>query len=112
MSDQRSLNGLPMDGRTIDLHRFAELGRQGVLALFADSTSSWHWSDRATSCRYMESMANWPSTAGWPQPSAGATHRCELMATNGDLLRFDEVAGRVPAGRFLIELMVSVVLEI
>ena len=30
----------PVDGRTIDLHRFAELGRQGVLALFGDSTNA------------------------------------------------------------------------
>lgn len=33
-------------------------------------------SDRVTSCRYMESTASWPSTAGWPQPSEGAEHRC------------------------------------
>ncbi len=30
----------PVDGRTIDLHRFAELGRRGVLALFGDSTNA------------------------------------------------------------------------
>ncbi|MSO46367.1 MAG: ribonuclease J [Acidobacteria bacterium] len=29
----------PIDGEHFDLHRFAELGRQGVLALFADSTN-------------------------------------------------------------------------
>ena len=29
----------PLDGEHFDLHRFAELGRQGVLALFADSTN-------------------------------------------------------------------------
>ena len=29
----------PIDGQYFDLHRFAELGRQGVLALFADSTN-------------------------------------------------------------------------
>jgi ribonuclease J len=29
----------PIDGEYFDLHRFAELGRQGVLALFADSTN-------------------------------------------------------------------------
>jgi ribonuclease J len=29
----------PLDGEYFDLHRFAELGRQGVLALFADSTN-------------------------------------------------------------------------
>ena len=29
----------PLDGQYFDLHRFAELGRQGVLALFADSTT-------------------------------------------------------------------------
>ncbi len=29
----------PLDGQYFDLHRFAELGRQGVLALFADSTN-------------------------------------------------------------------------
>jgi len=29
----------PIDGRHFDLHRFAELGAQGVLALFADSTN-------------------------------------------------------------------------
>src|SRR5918997_1508249 len=29
----------PLDGQHFDLHRFAELGRQGVLALFADSTN-------------------------------------------------------------------------
>jgi ribonuclease J len=29
----------PIDGQHFDLHRFAELGRQGVLALFADSTN-------------------------------------------------------------------------
>ena len=29
----------PLDGESTDLHRFAELGAQGVLALFADSTN-------------------------------------------------------------------------
>ncbi len=29
----------PIDGQHFDLHRFAELGRQGVLALFSDSTN-------------------------------------------------------------------------
>ncbi len=29
----------PLDGQPFDLHRFAELGSQGVLALFADSTN-------------------------------------------------------------------------
>jgi len=29
----------PLDGRPFDLHRFAELGREGVLALFSDSTN-------------------------------------------------------------------------
>ena len=29
----------PLDGEKFDLHRFAELGQQGVLALFADSTN-------------------------------------------------------------------------
>src|SRR5512134_552836 len=29
----------PLDGEYFDLHRFAELGRQGVLALFGDSTN-------------------------------------------------------------------------
>ena len=29
----------PVDGQTIDLHRFAELGRKGVLAMFGDSTN-------------------------------------------------------------------------
>jgi ribonuclease J len=29
----------PIDGQSFDLHRFAELGTQGVLALFADSTN-------------------------------------------------------------------------
>jgi ribonuclease J len=29
----------PLDGEHFDLHRFAELGRRGVLALFADSTN-------------------------------------------------------------------------
>jgi ribonuclease J len=29
----------PIDGQYFDLHRFAELGQQGVLALFADSTN-------------------------------------------------------------------------
>jgi ribonuclease J len=29
----------PIDGRHFDFHRFAELGQQGVLALFADSTN-------------------------------------------------------------------------
>jgi len=29
----------PIDGRHFDLHRFAEIGRRGVLALFADSTN-------------------------------------------------------------------------
>jgi ribonuclease J len=29
----------PIDGQTTDLHRFAELGREGVLALLADSTN-------------------------------------------------------------------------
>jgi len=29
----------PLDGQYFDLHRFAELGRQGVLALFTDSTN-------------------------------------------------------------------------
>ncbi len=29
----------PIDGRHFDVHRFAELGREGVLALFADSTN-------------------------------------------------------------------------
>jgi ribonuclease J len=29
----------PLDGQYFDLHRFAELGKQGVLALFADSTN-------------------------------------------------------------------------
>ena len=29
----------PIDGQTFDLHRFAELGAKGVLALFADSTN-------------------------------------------------------------------------
>ena len=29
----------PIDGEHFDLHRFAELGRRGVLALFADSTN-------------------------------------------------------------------------
>ena len=29
----------PIDGQYFDLHRFAELGKQGVLALFADSTN-------------------------------------------------------------------------
>ena len=29
----------PIDGQHFDLHRFAELGRRGVLALFADSTN-------------------------------------------------------------------------
>src|SRR5687767_14263632 len=29
----------PIDGQHFDLHRFAELGRQGVLALFGDSTN-------------------------------------------------------------------------
>ena len=29
----------PLEGEHFDLHRFAELGRQGVLALFADSTN-------------------------------------------------------------------------
>ena len=29
----------PIDGQHFDLHRFAELGQQGVLALFADSTN-------------------------------------------------------------------------
>src|SRR2546422_157068 len=29
----------PIDGEHFDLHRFAELGAQGVLALFADSTN-------------------------------------------------------------------------
>jgi ribonuclease J len=29
----------PLDGEHFDLHRFAELGREGVLALFADSTN-------------------------------------------------------------------------
>jgi ribonuclease J len=35
----------PLDGEHFDLHRFAELGAQGVLALFADSTNI----DRAAS---------------------------------------------------------------
>jgi ribonuclease J len=30
----------PLDGETFDYHRFAELGKQGVLALFADSTNA------------------------------------------------------------------------
>jgi ribonuclease J len=30
----------PLDGETFDLHRFAELGGQGVLALFSDSTNA------------------------------------------------------------------------
>lgn len=30
----------PLDGRPTDIHRLAELGRQGVLALFADSTNA------------------------------------------------------------------------
>ena len=30
----------PLDGEHFDLHRFAELGAQGVLALFADSTNA------------------------------------------------------------------------
>ena len=30
----------PLDGRLFDLHRFAELGSQGVLALFSDSTNA------------------------------------------------------------------------
>ncbi|MDF2521667.1 MAG: putative hydrolase of the metallo-beta-lactamase superfamily [Clostridia bacterium] len=30
----------PIDGERIDLHRFAELGKQGVLALMADSTNA------------------------------------------------------------------------
>ena len=29
----------PLDGQTLDVHRFAELGRAGVLALFGDSTN-------------------------------------------------------------------------
>src|ERR1700752_372290 len=29
----------PIDGQHFDVHRFAELGSQGVLALFADSTN-------------------------------------------------------------------------
>ena len=29
----------PLDGKTLDIHRFAELGRTGVLALFGDSTN-------------------------------------------------------------------------
>jgi ribonuclease J len=29
----------PLDGQYFDMHRFAELGKQGVLALFADSTN-------------------------------------------------------------------------
>ena len=29
----------PIDGRPMDVHRFAELGREGVLALFGDSTN-------------------------------------------------------------------------
>ena len=29
----------PLDGQTLDVHRFAELGRSGVLALFGDSTN-------------------------------------------------------------------------
>src|SRR5688572_11599404 len=29
----------PLDGETMDFHRFAELGRAGVLALFGDSTN-------------------------------------------------------------------------
>ena len=29
----------PLDGETLDIHRFADLGRTGVLALFADSTN-------------------------------------------------------------------------
>ncbi len=30
----------PLDGETFDYHRFAELGKQGVLALFSDSTNA------------------------------------------------------------------------
>jgi ribonuclease J len=30
----------PLDGQPLDIHRFAELGRSGVLALFGDSTNS------------------------------------------------------------------------
>src|SRR5690606_33997726 len=30
----------PLDGERFDLHRFAELGAKGVLALFADSTNA------------------------------------------------------------------------
>ncbi len=30
----------PLDGQAFDLHRFAELGAQGVLALFSDSTNA------------------------------------------------------------------------
>lgn len=33
------LDQTPLDGQTLDVHRFAELGRSGVLALFGDSTN-------------------------------------------------------------------------
>jgi len=33
------LDQTPLDGQTLDVHRFAELGRAGVLAMFGDSTN-------------------------------------------------------------------------
>lgn len=55
------LDPSPTDGRISDLHRLAELGRQGVLALFSDSTNverpGMTPSERAVSERLTEIIA-------------------------------------------------------
>jgi ribonuclease J len=55
------LDPSPTDGRVSDLHRLAEFGRQGVLALFSDSTNvdrpGMTPSERAVSDRFTEIIA-------------------------------------------------------
>ena len=72
----------PIDGEHFDLHRFAELGAQGVLALFADSTNidrKGSPGPRSTSSRRSRSCSPAPTASSWSRPFSSSIYRMQVL---------------------------------